>query len=111
MPTLPSNHNPKSEVKGHEKYRGTTTERGYGHQWQKARIVFLHKHPICKLCADKGRVCKAEAVDHIIPHKGDRQLFWDRENWMALCIGCHNRKTAKEDGGFGNPRGVGNKQI
>ncbi|WP_186318376.1 HNH endonuclease, partial [Bacillus pumilus] len=23
-------------------------------------------------------------------------------NWQPLCASCHNRKTAKEDGGFGN---------
>lgn len=41
-------------------------------------------------------------VDHITPHKGDRGLFWDRNNWQALCKTCHDTKTAAEDGGFGN---------
>ncbi|WP_144469068.1 HNH endonuclease signature motif containing protein, partial [Bacillus pumilus] len=36
------------------------------------------------------------------PHKGDKKLFWDSSNWQPLCASCHNRKTAKEDGGFGN---------
>jgi 5-methylcytosine-specific restriction protein A len=44
-------------------------------------------------------------VDHIIPHGGDMRLFWNRGNWAALCQSCHSRKTAKQDGGFGNPRG------
>lgn len=38
----------------------------------------------------------AQHVDHIIPHRGDLRLFWDRTNWQGLCVGCHNRKTAQE---------------
>lgn len=30
-------------------------------------------------------------------------LFWDKvNNWMGLCKPCHSKKTATEDGGFGN---------
>ncbi|WP_289184903.1 HNH endonuclease [uncultured Parasutterella sp.] len=31
-------------------------------------------------------------------------MFWDESNWQALCKHCHDVKTAKEDGGFGNER-------
>jgi 5-methylcytosine-specific restriction protein A len=41
-------------------------------------------------------------VDHIIPHKGNMNLFWDKRNWQSMCGRCHSKKTAKEDGGFGN---------
>jgi 5-methylcytosine-specific restriction protein A len=34
-------------------------------------------------------------VDHIIPHRGDQYLFWDQENWQALCKDCHDRKTGR----------------
>lgn len=41
-------------------------------------------------------------VDHVVPHRGDKNLFWNaRGNWQALCVSCHSRKTVKEDGGFG----------
>ncbi|MFR3634507.1 MAG: HNH endonuclease [Sutterella sp.] len=36
------------------------------------------------------------------PHKGDMALFWDQSNWQPLCHTCHSKKTAREDGGFGN---------
>jgi 5-methylcytosine-specific restriction endonuclease McrA len=26
-------------------------------------------------------------------------IFWDSNNWQTLCVSCHNRKTATEDGG------------
>lgn len=45
-------------------------------------------------------------MDHIIPHRGDQKLFWDKTNWQAMSGPCHSRKTASEDGGFGNaPKG------
>jgi 5-methylcytosine-specific restriction protein A len=31
------------------------------------------------------------------------EKFWQVSNWEALCRMCHDVKTAKEDGGFGNP--------
>jgi 5-methylcytosine-specific restriction protein A len=36
-------------------------------------------------------------VDHIVPHRGREQLFWDESNWQALCKACHDRKTGEED--------------
>jgi len=44
----------------------------------------------------------ARIVDHVIPHRGDQELFWDTSNWQPLCKRCHDVKTAGEDGGFGN---------
>ena len=42
-------------------------------------------------------------VDHIIPHKGDKQLFWDESNWQPMCETHHNIKTATEDRGGWSP--------
>ncbi|AFR18473.1 HNH endonuclease [Burkholderia pseudomallei] len=44
----------------------------------------------------------ASVVDHIVPHRGDAHLFWDQSNWQAMSKSCHDRKTARENGGFGN---------
>jgi 5-methylcytosine-specific restriction protein A len=86
--------------------RGTARERGYGPKWSAAREGFLAKHP---KCVDPfrlhGPTVDASVVDHIVPHKGDFSsggLFWDRHNWQPLCKSCHDRKTAAENGGFGN---------
>lgn len=82
--------------------RGTAHERGYGARWQKARDLFISQHPLCAACERRGVLASATDVDHITPHKGDYMLFWDRANWQSLCHSCHARKTAQEDGGFGN---------
>lgn len=85
--------------------RTSSAKRGYGRTWQKAREGFLAKHPLCECDECKAgelRVRGATVVDHIIPHRGDMKLFWDRQNWQAMHTSCHSKKTAREDGGFGN---------
>lgn len=71
--------------------------RGYGYKWQKASRKFLEAHPLCIRCMERGVYTKATVVDHIVPHRGDMELFWDRSNWQPLCKQCHDRKTATED--------------
>jgi 5-methylcytosine-specific restriction protein A len=91
--------------------RGSAAARGYGGKWRAARLAFLKRHPLCEDCLKDGTVTAATEVDHVIPHKGDQKLFWKRSNWRALCKPCHSKKTATEDGGFGNrsDRGGGSK--
>lgn len=72
-------------------------ERGYGSRWQKARHYFLLKHPLCVYCEKQGRVTAATVVDHIKPHKGDMELFWDSDNWQPLCKTCHDSIKAREE--------------
>lgn len=73
-------------------------------RWRRARIRYLKQHPLCECeeCKKNNRILAANVVDHRKPHKGDYELFWDEDNWMAMTKKCHDRKTAKEDGGFGN---------
>ena len=71
--------------------------RGYDSQWRKARKAFLQAHPLCVECMKEGRYVKATDVDHIVPHRGDMKLFWDRSNWQPLCKQCHNKKTGRGD--------------
>jgi 5-methylcytosine-specific restriction protein A len=34
-----------------------------------------------------------------VPHKGDRALFWDRDNWQPLCTSCHNGMKKRIEAG------------
>lgn len=70
--------------------RATAAERGYGHQWRKAREAYLADHPLCVRCEELGITRLATIVDHIKPHRGEQALFWDAANWQALCERCHN---------------------
>lgn len=88
-----------------DQHRDSAAERGYGHKWRKAREGYLSKHSLCLMCDSNGFVEPSSVVDHIVPHRGNKELFWDKDNWQALCKSCHDKKTAREDGGFGRPGG------
>lgn len=75
--------------------RVSAAKRGYDRDWRRYRINFLKEHPWCVECEKQGVRRPATEVDHIIPHRGDRQLFWNKKNHQALCKNCHSRKTAK----------------
>lgn len=81
----------------HMKDRSYSCERGYGYKWQQARKKFLRAHPICVRCYAEGKITEATVVDHIVPHRGDMSLFWDKSNWQPLCEHHHNVKTMTED--------------
>lgn len=54
---------------------------------------------MCVMCAEHGEVKPAAVVDHIIPHKGDRHLFWDSDNWQSLCKHCHDSHKQRMERG------------
>lgn len=84
-------------MKIHPEETRSASGRGYGRRWQKASKAFLASHPFCEECLKHGIYTKATVVDHVVPHRGDLKLFWDRNNWCALCKKCHDRKTGRED--------------
>ena len=79
------------------KERDSSAGRGYGSRWRAARNRYLKANPLCVRCRKQGKLTKATVVDHIVPHRGDRTLFWDESNWQPLCKRCHDKKTMTED--------------
>lgn len=96
--------NHKDKIRQADRQRGTAHERGYDGKWRVARLEHLAKNPLCVRCYATQLIEAATVVDHIIPHKGDKKLFWSRSNWQSLCKPCHDRKTATEDGGSWSPK-------
>ena len=68
--------------------------------WRKLRAQVLGAEPLCRHCAAKGVVRAANVVDHEDGDAHNNSL----SNLQPLCGPCHSRKTAAEDGGFGNVR-------
>ena len=101
MPLSPPTHSQqKRKVRERilEKQRPSSHERGYNALWRKQRLAELAEEPLCAECAREGRVAAASVRDHIIPHKGNRELFEDPKNRQSLCKSCHDLKTARERG-------------
>lgn len=95
MPNRPKSHRPPIVTRRPPVVRLSAHKRGYNAAWQRASKGFLEEHPLCVECEREGRVEPATQVDHIIPHRGDSELFWRESNWQGLCDHHHAKKTAR----------------
>jgi 5-methylcytosine-specific restriction protein A len=81
--------------------RPSPAARGYDGKWKALRVEILTRDPVCVLCRKRD----SKHVDHITPKRAGGSDH--PSNLQGTCWPCHSRKTAAEDGGFGNPvRGV-----
>lgn len=68
-------------------------------RWQKKRKALLDAEPLCRMCKERGVITPARIADHIVPHKGNEDLFWNGE-LQPLCKPCHDSdKQRIESGG------------
>jgi 5-methylcytosine-specific restriction protein A len=96
MAWAPKSSFAKQRKQERERWRGSSRERGYTWQWEKARAAWLAEHPLCVECEREGRAVAATVVDHRIPHRGNQELFWASEtNWQSLCASHHGSKTGR----------------
>ena len=73
----------------------TSSQRGYGSQWRKLRLIVLERDKyLCQECLKRGLYVTASTVDHVIAkaHGGNDDLL----NLQSLCYSCHKTKTARE---------------
>lgn len=64
-------------------------------RWRAVRAAYLRAHPTCRACAHEERWVPSVVVDHIQPIK-ENGARYDARNLQALCVSCHNRKSARE---------------
>jgi len=85
----------------YEATRPSASKRGYDHEWRKARTEYLQQNTQCRMCRQP-----ATLVDHVLPHRGNKRLFWNKANWQPLCTHCHaSRKQSIERSSQGGSRG------
>ena len=58
-------------------------------RWRAKRALQLQIEPLCQFCRERGLLKPADVADHIEPHKGDRERFWNGE-LQSLCHACHS---------------------
>lgn len=72
----------------------------YDRRWQKQRRQHLRENPLCVICASNGYLTPAEVVDHVEPHRGDKNAF-RLGKLQSLCKLCHDKsKQQVEKNGF-----------
>lgn len=91
--------------------------------WRNLRLAHLAQEPLCRSCLKRGFANDGTltsvgerqdnprrrrlAVDHIVPHKGDHDLFHDPGNLQTLCLDDHDRNKQREEvKGFSEERGA-----
>ena len=57
--------------------------------WKRRRAFQLASEPLCVECLAQGRETAANTADHVIPHKGDWELFIAGQ-LQSLCETCHS---------------------
>ena len=93
----------------------SASKAGYGRDWQRFRDWFASVvPPVCgaklngndtEFSCGKSFVSREMHLDHLIPFDSiDDPLRLDADNVVWRCRSCHSRKTATNDGGFGNQR-------
>lgn len=96
MPSMPPTHRPAGNLSRREANkvsdvrRGSARDRGYTSRWDAASRGHRHHHPLCTYCALVDEVKAADLTDHLYPHRGDQDVFWNRAYWVSSCNDCHN---------------------
>lgn len=82
--------NSTEQRRDYDHRRGSARERGYTAEWDVASDAHRRVHPLCVGCEAVGVIRLATITDHVIPHKGDMDLFWDRSLWQSSCEWHHS---------------------
>jgi len=77
----------KGRCRLHQLEQRTTTQQGYGHEYQKRRARFLRTHRSC--------ACGAPATTvHHVRHDQATLAGLDERYWQAMCGPCNSREGA-----------------
>lgn len=112
MPTMPKTYRPPGSLTEKERNRRAYLNRDknrsalYDWKWTRCRSLFLKEFPLCRYCERRGRLTPATVVDHVRPHRGDVDLFWNPDNWQPLCAPCHDSIKQREERSAVRPGGV-----
>lgn len=66
-------------------------------RWKALRLYHMGTEPICRMCKQVDRITPVAVVDHVKPHKGDIELFFDDTNLQSLCVTHHNATKQRQE--------------
>ena len=56
----------------------------------------MRTEPLCAFCLQQGKTVPAVVADHVIPHRGDINLFWTGR-LQSLCAPCHDTLKRQQE--------------
>lgn len=67
-------------------------------RWRELRWQVLREARFtCARCGWATAETSKLVADHVVPHRGDEALFWDRANLQCLCKACHDGAKQREE--------------
>lgn len=81
----------KAKRTEHDQRRGSASDRGYTGKWTKSSNTHKRNNPLCIGCLAVDVIRPVYVTDHIIPHQGNSELFWDTSNWQSSCAWHHDK--------------------
>jgi 5-methylcytosine-specific restriction endonuclease McrA len=72
-------------------------------RWKRRAADQLEREPLCRMHKAKGKAVAATVADHVVPHRGDPDLFWDGE-LQSLCGHCHSSAKQRQERAEGRRR-------
>lgn len=70
-------------------------------QWRHTRLAVLDRDLfLCQQCLRMGKetlLTVSSPVHHKTPHRGNRELFFDKDNLEAVCNDCHDSIIQMEE--------------
>lgn len=71
--------------------------RWYGTQrWRRRSKAQLQAEPLCVMCLAANRTKAATVADHVVPHRGDEEAFWQGP-LQSLCQHHHSQVKQREE--------------
>jgi 5-methylcytosine-specific restriction protein A len=89
------------DEKARDKHRSATQHwrAWYGTPaWKQLRRETLIRDDFtCQMCGKADGSGRTLVCDHKVPHRGDRERFFDGENLQILCAPCHDSQKQKQE--------------
>lgn len=66
-------------------------------EWKLLRGEKLKANPLCEPCEKRGRLVRANTVDHNVSIRRGGEAFPPLSGLTSMCPSCHNAKTSAVD--------------
>lgn len=83
------------EYRQRDRYRKSAYARGYDTQWERFRLSYLSKHPLCEDSLAEGKYVPATEIHHKKKLRDYPELKYVENNLMALSHEKHSIRTAR----------------